>query len=310
MIASPSDLRNPREDPDDVEHVAAAVDEGRWPDFVGIGAIKSGTTWLWSCLRQHPELFLPRMKELEFFTERFALGYQWYRGFFAEAGSRRCGEISPQYLHSGEAAQRMRCLVGHSRLLVCLRNPADRAYSHYLMDARADAALSDAEKQRRFHELALEGSSKYVSFGDYAAQLDPYLDAFGRERMHLLFFEDIAREPLEVFRQVCRFLAVSETFVPLRASEAVNAAKRYRSVRLFNLLRAGVRIAEQVGLAPLILQLKRAAIRDRVLAMLETSHAYAPMWPQTRKVLIERYAAGNARLARVVDRDLRSWSVG
>ena len=281
---------------------------GRWPDFIGIGTIKSGTTWLWQCLREHPQVFMPRMKELEYFDTRHGQGDDWYRGFFAEAGDRVCGEISPQYVHAPEAFERIAPLSGRVRLIVCFRNPADRAYSHFLMDARAEAGLSSEAKARRFDELVRAGGSKYVQFGHYADQLQPYLERFGREAVHAVFYDDIVADPQRVVRDLCAFLGVDASFVPASLSARVNASKRYRSVRLFRLLQGGVRLMERVGLGELVLYLKRTAVRDRVLEALEVPEGYEPMWPQTRRELVRIYAEGNARLGQRFGRDLRRWS--
>lgn len=281
---------------------------GRWPDFLGIGTIKSGTTWLWECLRDHPQVFLPRMKEIEYFDSRYALGDDWYRGFFAEAGERICGEISPQYIHAPQAFERIAPLAGRMRLIVCLRNPADRAFSHYLMDARAFPDMTHAEKLRDFERLVREGDSKYVAFGHYAAQLEPYLERFGREAIHAVYFDDIANDPCGVVRDVCRYLGVDDSHAPAALATRVNPAKRYRSVRLFRTLQRGVRLAEHVGLEPLILRLKRNGVRDRVLGVLETREEYEPLPVELRRRLVERYCAGNARLGAILGRDLSAWN--
>lgn len=281
---------------------------GRWPDFIGIGTIKSGTTWLWKCLREHPQVFMPRMKELEYFDKRHEQGDDWYRGFFDEAGDRVCGEISPQYMHAPEAFERIAPLAGRVRLIVCFRNPADRAYSHFLMDARAETGLPSEAKARRFDELVRAGGSKYVRFGHYADQLQPYLQRFGREAVHAVFYDDIVTDPLGVVRGVCAFLGVDKTFVPASLGARVNPSKRYRSVRLFNLLQGGLRVMERVGFGEVVLYLKRTAVRDRVLAALEVPEGYGPMLPQTRRELARIYAETNARLGQLLDRDLSGWS--
>jgi hypothetical protein len=275
---------------------------------VGIGAIKSGTTWLWQCLRVHAQIFMPVMKELEFFDSRFDRGFDWYRSFFAEAGSRICGEISPQYMHCPAAVERMAPLRDSARLLVCLRNPVERAYSHYMMDARAEPGMAPRDKVLEFDRLAREGSSKYVRFGCYAEQLAPYLSAWTLSRIHVVLFDDIVQRPSDVVAQVCRFLGVDDRHQPEELHERVNASKRYRSVRLFNAMRLGVRLVERIGLAEAVMYLKKSAVRDRVLALLETEQAYDQMSPSARAQLTEFYAPANERLARLIERDLSLWS--
>jgi len=292
--------------PDEASRQAPAA--GRWPDFIGIGTIKSGTTWLWQCLREHPSMFLPVMKELEYFDTRFELGEEWYREFFRDADGRICGEISPQYVHCPAAFERMAPLAGRVKLIVCFRNPADRAFSHYMMDAREERGLTQQDKVRRFDELVRSGGSKYVEFGRYSGQIAPYLRRFGRDSVHAVFFEDISSDPLRVFRETCAFLGVDPAIVPASLASRVNASKRYRSVRLFKGLQAGVRAMEAVGLERLVLYLKRTAVRDQVLRMLETPEDYEPMLPGTRRHLVDLYREGNERLAELFGRDLSGWN--
>jgi hypothetical protein len=280
---------------------------GRWPDFIGIGTIKSGTTWLWQCLREHPELYLPRMKELEYFNSQYERGVEWYKSFFADAGARLCGEVSPQYVHDPDAARRMAQLSGRLKLISCFRNPVDRAYSHFMMDARAHAGLSDRDKARMFDELVRAGDSKYVRFGFYAAQISPFVEIFGRQAIHAVFFDDIRDKPHDVLRDICIFLGVASDFVPNSLMGSVNSSKRYRSVWLFNTLRGTVRLADRIGLGELIMFLKRIAIRDRVLELLEVPDQYHPMSRDTRRRLAATYADSNRRLGEIFDRDLSTW---
>jgi hypothetical protein len=202
----------------------------------------------------------------------------------------------------------MEQLAGRVKLIVCFRNPVDRAFSHYLMDARAEPGLSYAEKAWQFDALVRQGGTKYVRFGHYADQVAPYLARFGRAAIHPVFFEDIAVDPIRVFRDVCVFLGVASDYVPDKLGTRVNASKRYRSAPLFNFLRSGVRTMERIGLDGLVLFLKRTAVRDRILAIVEVRDDYEPMLPVTRRTLMEIYAEGNGRLSRMFGRDLASWN--
>jgi hypothetical protein len=279
----------------------------RLPDFVGIGTIKSGTTWLWACLREHPDIFMPAMKELEFFDSRYDLGLEWYQSCFNAAGGRLCGEISPQYMHNSAAFDRMRFLAGRCKLIVAFRNPIDRAFSHFLMDAREWSGVSDEEKLERFRQLVEEGGSKYVEFGFYARQLRPYVEAFGLSNIHVVLFDDIRERPGEVMQGLLTFLGVDDSFVSSQLGTPVNAAKRYRSPRLFRLMRRLVRLLEAVGVGRFVLFLKRTAVRDRIIAMFEVDQAYSPLPASLRRRMLAIYEDDCAELSRLIDRDLSFW---
>lgn len=277
------------------------------PDFIGIGAIKSGTTWLWACLREHPGIYMPTMKELEFFDTRFDLGLEWYSSFFGDAGPKLCGEISPQYMHDSRALQRMAFLSGSVRLIVALRHPVDRAFSHFLMDAREWPDTSHRKKLEEFRRISAQPESKYIRFGMYACQLQPVFEAFGPERIHVVLFEDIQSDPRGVIRGVLEFLGADGDFLPSKIETPVNAAKRYRSPRLFNVLRSAVRVGERLGLSRAILYLKKTAVRDKVIAMLEVDEGYEPLPAELHRELAGHYRADIQALERLIGRDLSSW---
>jgi hypothetical protein len=178
------------------------------------------------------------------------------------------------------------------------------------MDAREWPGVSEAEKLRRFSALVEQGGSKYLDFGLYAQQLRPWIETFGRGNMHVVLFDDIAMRPSTVIRDLLGFLGVDPSFVPSRLEEPVNAAKRYRSPRLFGALRRALRMAERLRLGGLILWLKRTTVRDRVLALLEVEQPYGGLPPRLRQQLADFYALPNEELSRLVGRDLRAWSSG
>jgi hypothetical protein len=251
---------------------------------------------------------MPVMKELEFFDARFEKGVAWYMSLFASAGTRCCGEISPQYLHDSRAAERMRILAGRAKFLVAFRDPAERAFSHFMMDARERPGMTDTELLRDFERVVAGGGSKYVEFGHYARQLRPFLENFGPDMFHFVLFEDIRERPGDVMRGVFEFLGVNPDFVPSALQVKVNAAKRYRSVRAFEFLRRAVRLAEMAGFSDLVLYFKRTAVRDRVLSLLERDEPYTPIANAMRRRLVEMYRTSNRELSTMINRDLDAWN--
>jgi hypothetical protein len=114
----------------------------RLPNFVIIGAPRSGTTSLAHSLSQHPEVFVTmQVKELHFFDTNFDRGLDWYRQQFSgadAAAAKAAGEATPTYMYDETAMSRMAETVPDARLIAILRNPVDRAYSHYWMNRSLD----------------------------------------------------------------------------------------------------------------------------------------------------------------------------
>jgi sulfotransferase family protein len=198
------------------------------PDFIVIGAQKSGTTSLYRYLSLHPRIRSARIKEVHYFDQNFPFGERWYRAQFplgAWSRGRLVGEATPDYLFHPHAAERAAQLVPHAKLLVTLRNPVDRAYSHYQhVVARGHELLPfetalDNEKRvvplesRRllenplYRSLALERHS-YVARGEYSEQLQRWLRWFPREQLHLVIAEEMFGRTQDAMSGVFQFLGI------------------------------------------------------------------------------------------------------
>lgn len=186
------------------------------PNFLCIGVQKAGTTWLYHILRQHPEIFLPVHKELHYFDieKNYSRGIDWYRQHFVGAEQHRVvGEMTPIYIYYRHVAERIRTLLGDRiRLLIVLRNPVDRAYSHYWMSFRRKyETLSFEEAIMREPERMKMGDFErrhfsYISRGKYAEQIRWYLKYFDRARIHIALFEELIAHPAKVVRKLLEFL--------------------------------------------------------------------------------------------------------
>lgn len=267
------------------------------PAFLVIGAQRAGTTTLFDQLLQHPDIQGPvksrgeltwARKEIHFFDERFLLGANWYRSFFPLAVSRRwararggdivAGEATPYYIFHPLVPERVAATIPDVRLIAILRDPVERAYSHYQMMWRSkreelsfEEAL-EAEAGRLASEAELEAGTTrfrigtgerrkhyhhrhhaYFARGLYADQLERWYAHFPREQLLVLTMEDLSS----------------------RHAETIGHALDFLDVRPLDL-----------GSPP---QANRAA--------------YEPMRRETRAELERRYAEPNARLAELLGRD-------
>lgn len=211
----------------------------KMPNTFIIGAAKSGTTSLYDYLRQHPDAYVSPVKEPRFFAyaenpptmagpgdeaSNQAAGAVYtledYRHLFAEATTESViGEASPVYLYDEEAPRLIRAHCPDAQLIAILRNPIDRAYSHFLHLVRSrreplrdfEAAL-DAEDRRV--EAGWEWSWHYRRMGFYGEQLGRYLDYFDREQLHIYRFETLKQDAIRFAQTVYRALGIDATFVP------------------------------------------------------------------------------------------------
>lgn len=185
------------------------------PDFLGIGAQKAGSSWLWENLRCHPELYLPEQKELHFFDRRYHRSVRFYAAKFREAGCRRKGEITPAYSSLPlERIRFIRDLMPDLRILLLLRDPVERAWSHALMhlldkvQVRSYAEVAPAEFYAHFQGEDSRGK------GDYLGILENWTAVFPEKQVFIGFFEDIEKCPDALFQSVLQHLGVSTDVDP------------------------------------------------------------------------------------------------
>lgn len=197
------------------------------PDFVIIGAQRCGTSSLYACLVQHPMVAPASRKEVHYFDLNYDKGIDWYRGHFrAKQGPRvLSGEASPYYLFHPLAAQRCAETVPGAKIIVLLRNPADRAYSHYHHEVRKGRETLSFEEALDREQKRLEGgreklisdpayrsrahqSYSYRARGVYADQLKDWMDRFPRERMLIMESERFFENPSAEHARVLEFLGL------------------------------------------------------------------------------------------------------
>ena len=286
----------------------------RLPDFLIAGIQKSGTSTLWVWLARHPEVFFSWPKELHYFSNdrNWEKGVDWYASHFAEAGDARAvGEGTPHYMNFRESIERIAGTLPDVRLLVCLREPAERAFSSYLHNARRDGRETRSFKDAIHQELAagprLPGPGRvdytllgYVNQGLYLQQIEMLLDRFPREAIHVVILEELSADPQRSYSEACRFLGIDDSVTPPADAERVNAHVEIRFLALWRLLvRLGV--IDRLGM------LRQQRLRRKFFA----PHEAAPpeMDAGTRARLQVFFEPENRRLAEWLGRDLPAWGV-
>ena len=223
------------------------------PDFFIVGAAKAGTTSLYHYLASHPDVYMSPVKEPHFFatdivmenlgekvkrdlkqqdTEKFISdGMQGtlhrayirdrelYQKLFANAQAAKItGEASPSYLYSATAATAIFAYNPAAKIIIILRNPAERAYSHYLMDRRIgftnDGFATALNKDGQSPYKTWGASSNYIELGMYYEQVKRYFEIFPKNQIFVLLQEDLKKDPLVMMKALFRFLVISEQHLP------------------------------------------------------------------------------------------------
>jgi hypothetical protein len=177
----------------------------RLPSFIIIGAMKSATSTLYEQLLRQPGIFLPRLKEPNFFSndEQYTRGMEWYSDLFNEAGRTDIlGEASTHYTKLPtypQTVMRMRKCLKQPRLIYVMRDPVDRLVSQY----------THQRSQREIHgglDIALIRNPELIAYSCYTRQLAPFVETYGKSAILPVFFDRLIADPQGELERVCRFI--------------------------------------------------------------------------------------------------------
>ncbi|MPZ99201.1 MAG: hypothetical protein GEU80_07655 [Dehalococcoidia bacterium] len=273
------------------------------PTFVLIGASRAGTTSTHHYLEEHPDVFVSHPKEPNYFLEegnpkRNVKTLPAYEALFAAARPDQArGECSVSYFRDPVSAERIRALVPDVQLLLFLRQPADRAYSSYLLRRRGDSNV----RERRGPEEALAGPrEELVQESLYADDIQRYFDLFGRERFHIEVLEHFAQDPLAAMSRIYTHIGVDPTFRP-DTSQRYNEGWAARNARVNAVLKhPAMRRAARTVFPRAVQQ----GIRD---VARRNSSPPPPLSSELRARLNEFYRPDIERTGELIGRDLSFW---
>lgn len=291
------------------------------PGFLGIGAPKSATTWLYRCLREHPEIFLPERKEVTF-LDYADIGQRLheYEAYFRDAGEARVvGEISTRYLASPRVPPRAAALLPGLRVVVSLRNPIEQVYSYYWHLRRQNFhQWTRAAAPPTFEEALERFPERLLAQARYSEHLRRWFAHVDRARFCIVLYDDILADPRGVLAELYRHLGVDAEFVPGALEQRGAAERQGRSPRGPALDRIHAALYQRAvrGVyqpAKRALGVRRAERLKSALRLRETAErifyrpGYPPLAPATRARLQGHFAGEVRRLAGLIGRDLGRW---
>jgi len=185
------------------------------PNLFIIGAMKSGTTSLHHYISQHPQVFMSEPKEPGYLKQdkKNQESEDWYYSLFNEANNSHLyvGEGSTDYAKIPQytgVADRIKAISPDAKIVYVMRNPYQRTISHYWHTIRPQPA--DGQTKNLYD--AVKSFEGYLSFSDYAMQIQPYIDTFGKNNIHFILFEELTSNPKLELEKLFDFLGVSHTF--------------------------------------------------------------------------------------------------
>ena len=281
------------------------------PTFFIIGAMKAGTTSLYHYLREHPQVFMPPFKALEFFAggPQWERGIDWYRHWFAAAPPEAVaiGEASnvyTKYPRYRDVPARIAEHIPDARLIYVIRDPIDRIRSHYqtrVAEGTEKAPLSEA----------VFSNDIYVAYSRYAMQLEQYLAHFPREQLLVLLAEDLRAERASTLRRVYGFLGIDADFTP------PNLDREYYKTR-DRAARSPIPVWLRKGLKKYVPATRRAKeLENNMLAAFRRLGGRAPappappliLSPATRERLVEVLADDVRSMRDILGQDFHGWGI-
>lgn len=173
------------------------------PDFLVIGAQRSGTTWLYNIFKTHKKIALAEgRKEVHYFDRYYDRGLDWYKNLFPDKYSGKMGEITPAYLYHKECSERIKQDLPDIKLICILRNPIDRAYSGYKYIAQ------EIEPEISF-KRAIDKFPDIIERGLYFQQLERYNEYFENNQMRIVLFDDLTKTPEKLINSLCDYLEIN-----------------------------------------------------------------------------------------------------
>jgi len=310
------------------------------PNFFIIGAPKAATTFLYAYLDRHPEVYMSPLKEPNYFASEwrpenftatagardardaheleaylrgdmrekriaaFVTAWEDYLKLFQNASDEiAIGEASTTYLWSATAARKIASRLPHARIVINLRNPVDRAFSHYLMLLTAGMSKRTFRQQIETALHAVQEQSvldaALLEFGRYCEQIKRYQREFPSSQIHISFYEDLERSPAALLENLLKFLGADPAV-------KVDVPPRQHEPRIPK-LNGAAHLLKKWRLWPYVRKALPNPLGPRLRALLMRSRASLVMNPADRAFLIEYYRDDVKNLSELLGRDLSSW---
>lgn len=305
------------------------------PNFFIVGAVKAGTTSFAEYLRQHPQIFMSPVKEPHYFSsdidcaripqrvkpeeyfsvrplqQRHALCIrrpEQYAQLFASAGDAKAiGEASPSYLYSEVAPQRIAAEIDDSRVLIFIRNPILRAYSHFQMDvifqvAATNDFLKGMEIDWNAPRKGWGVSHLYIELGLYVPQVKRYLQRLPADRVKICLHDDYGKDVRPTLLEILSFLGVDPRLDGIRVDAKHGQARRppmFRAMNRSSDRRSAAHRILRKAIPPILRPKLRTLLSRKVPRM--RRHEFEAMVPHFREDVRE--------LSSMLRRDLSHWLV-
>lgn len=264
-------------------------------DIFHIGPQKAATTWVYRCLKEHPQICCPPKDSVHYYDIHYERGSHWYENHFSHAEpSQLLFDPTPSYIRSPIAIRRMASDNPKAKIVICIRHPVERAFSHYWHEKKKKRINYAFDEVLQNYDLF----SSWVEPGLYAEHLKRIMQYFPQEQILCQLFDDLGRDPQAFLEQLTSFLGIERSFSPAVLKKRVNVAG-YRRTLLGTCLGVANRVLERFGVGV-----------DRVPTLLTGKSEYQRgISPELHDSILRICKSDIEELERILSIDLSRWKL-
>ena len=291
------------------------------PNYMFLGAAKSATTTYYDILKNHKEVFVPKFKEPHFFNfdKNFSKGIDWYnQTYFGNVSEEKVIiDFTPTYLYSNLCAERIfNCLGPKMKFVVILRDPVDRAYSHYnhsVRDGHEEKNFIDAinleakriDKFKKNNDFLSELRCSYISQGMYFNMLNSYLKYYSiNDFLIINFDEEVIRNINKTKTKLSDFLNIDLTDLDFNVHSNKSGKSKNKLIQTLinkdNMLRKVLKF--------FVPQMSRQILRNRIKNLNKKEFNYNIIPDKKRKIIYDKYFSDDIKkLEEIIGRKM-NWN--
>ena len=291
------------------------------PNYMFLGAAKSATTTYYDILKNHNEVFVPKFKEPHFFNfdKNFSKGIDWYsQTYFGNvSGEKAIIDFTPTYLYSNLCAERIfNCLGPKMKFVVILRDPVDRAYSHYnhsVRDGHEEKSFIDAinleakriDKFKKNNDFLSELRCSYISQGMYFNMLNSYLKYYNiNDFLIINFDEEVIKNINKTKTKLSDFLNIDLTDLDFNIHSNKSGKSKNKLIQTLinkdNILRKVLKF--------FVPQMSRQILRNRIKNLNKKEFNYNLISDKKRKIIYDKYFSDDIKkLEEIIGRKM-NWN--
>jgi len=272
------------------------------PNFLIIGAMKSGTTTLYHALKCHPDVFMAELKEPQFFSdeEKIKSSMSWYVSLFKNVTNEKViGEASTNYTKYPlfkRVPESIKKHIPDVKLIYIIRNPIERIYSHFTHNYYIGRVDNDLNR-------VIVRNQNYINISRYYMQLQRYLEVFDNRQIKVVLLEDLRDEPNRIIKDIYGYLGVDATFSAANMSE-----KKHQTINKAGRSRAVLNVLRSLSIYSTVSNRISENMKGRLNSLLRKKiEPPVKMTDQDREYLIEQLKDDVQSMQTYLGRDLSAW---